>query len=213
MLPPLTLHLCRHGNTFAPGDPVVWVGKGQDLPLVPSGQVQAEGLAQTLKNEGITPELIYCSSLRRTRDFAFIIQQHTAPDCPVIAHSHLDELDYGAWGGLTNEEIAHRFGQHVLDAWQNDALFPAKDQGAWGDTESSVMRKIRDFLQDLAQDCQALPQPPKDVVIISSNGLLRFFLHLVPGAFEEAKRKRTLKLATGGRRILRYDGRAFSFMV
>ncbi|MFM7621912.1 MAG: hypothetical protein ACKO57_02935, partial [Alphaproteobacteria bacterium] len=90
------------------------------------------------------------------------------------------------------------------------ALFPKADQGAWGDTESTIMRRIRDFLQDLSQDCQALPTPPRHVIIVSSNGLLRFFLHLVPGAFEDAKRKHTLKLATGARRILHYDGRDFS---
>ena len=33
----IELLLVRHGNTFAPGDRVVWVGKGQDLPLVESG--------------------------------------------------------------------------------------------------------------------------------------------------------------------------------
>jgi hypothetical protein len=48
------------------------------------------------------------------------------------------------------------------------------------------------------------------VIIVSSNGFLRFFLHVVPGAFEEAKRKNTLKLATAGRRVMRYDGRDFS---
>ena len=210
MLPPLTLHLCRHGNTFSPGEPVVWVGRGQDLPLAPSGRAQAEDLAQTLKNEDVTPDLIYCSSLQRTRDFAFILQNHLAPACPVIAHSHLDELDYGQWGGLSSEEIADRFGQHVLDAWQKDALFPKADQGAWGDTESTIMRRIRDFLQDLAQDCQALPTPPRHVIIVSSNGFLRFFLHVVPGAFEDAKRKNTLKLPTAGRRVMHYDGRDFS---
>ena len=209
MLNPFTLHLCRHGNTFGPDDPVVWVGRGQDLPLVPSGRAQAEALAQTLKAEEAIPDLIYCSSLRRTKEFACILQSHLAPACPVIAHSHLDELDYGQWGGLSSEEIADRFGQHVLDAWEKDALFPKADQGAWGDTESSIMRRIRDFLQDLNQDCQALPTPPQHVMVISSNGLLRFFLHLVEGAFEDAKRKRTLKLPTGGRRVLRYDGRDF----
>ena len=201
----ITMHLCRHGNTFNSGDRVVWVGKGQDLPLVESGKIQAETLSNTLLQENIRPSLIYCSSLQRTRTFAFIIGQKIAPSVPIIAHSNLDELDYGHWGGLTNDEVIERYGKAVIDSWQNDGIFPAPHQGNWGDDLNGVMQKIHQFMDDLRNDLSAISSADQHhhVVIVSSNGLLRFFLKLIPNAFDDAVYNGTLKLPTGGRRILR----------
>ena len=35
------------------------------------------------------------------------------------------------------------------------------------------------------------------VLVVASNGCLRYFLHLVPGAFEEKVAQRQLKIGTG----------------
>ena len=43
----------RHGNTFGPGDKVVWVGRETDLPLVEKGLAQAEAAGQALVRAGL----------------------------------------------------------------------------------------------------------------------------------------------------------------
>ena len=67
------LLFARHGNTFGPGDKVVWVGRETDLPLVDKGLEQAAAAADALKRKGLIPDAIYCASLQRTRRFATIV--------------------------------------------------------------------------------------------------------------------------------------------
>ena len=44
--------LARHGNTFGPGDRIVWVGAQEDLPLVEKGEEQARALGNALRGAG-----------------------------------------------------------------------------------------------------------------------------------------------------------------
>lgn len=66
----MRLILARHGNTFAPGDKVVWAGSTNDLALVETGLKQAHAAADYLIQEKIVPTAIYCSPLQRTKKFA-----------------------------------------------------------------------------------------------------------------------------------------------
>ncbi len=60
------LLLARHGNTFAPGQKVVWVGARNDLSLVESGLAQAHVLAEALEKASVKPDAIYAATLKRT---------------------------------------------------------------------------------------------------------------------------------------------------
>ena len=70
-----TFLFARHGNTFGPGDKVVWVGRETDLPLVEKGLQQAAAAAAAFRRKGLIPEVIYCASLQRTRRFAEIVAE------------------------------------------------------------------------------------------------------------------------------------------
>ena len=70
-----TLLFARHGNTFGPGDKVVWVGRETDLPLVEKGLEQAAAAAEALRRTDLIPDAIYCASLQRTRRFAAIVAE------------------------------------------------------------------------------------------------------------------------------------------
>ena len=65
-----TLIIARHGNTFGPNDTPTRVGAQTDLPLVESGQEQAKKLGTYLKENNLTPEITYCSELKRTIETA-----------------------------------------------------------------------------------------------------------------------------------------------
>ena len=118
------LLLARHGNTFAPGQKVVWVGARDDLPLVESGIAQANILSEVLKNNAIKPNAVYAASLKRTVTYAQIIcDQLNLSQTPVI-DKRLNELDYGDWSGLSNNEIEERYGKDELEGWSK--------YGRWG---------------------------------------------------------------------------------
>ena len=163
-----TLLFARHGNTFDPGDKVVWVGRESDLPLVAKGERQAQALAAALTRKGWRPDVIYCASLRRTRRTAGLIAESLSLPAPVV-DSRLDELDYGAWAGRSNEEIlaADPANQAMMTGWNERDQWP--EQAGWGSRRAEVMAALESFAAErLAED------GPRLSLTVSSNGILRF---------------------------------------
>jgi probable phosphoglycerate mutase len=158
----------RHGNTFAPGDKVVWVGRETDLPLVDRGREQAHEVADALIAAGLVPTAIFCASLRRTRLFAEIVAEAVCPEVLVTPDRRLDEVDYGAWAGLSSEEIAAMpGGAAAAKAWQDSDTWP-KDAG-WRTTREEVQEALESFLEDLPPMGRTARR-----LFVSSNGILRF---------------------------------------
>jgi broad specificity phosphatase PhoE len=163
-----TLLFARHGNTFDPGDKVVWVGRESDLPLVAKGEQQARELAAALARQGWRPGIVYCASLRRTRRTADIVAESLSLPAPIV-DPRLDELDYGAWAGRSNEEIlaADPANPAMMAAWNERDQWP--EAAGWGSRRNEVMAAIESFVADrLAPGGQELP------LVVSSNGVLRF---------------------------------------
>jgi len=185
------LILSRHGNTFGPGDRVFWVGAKNDLPLVEAGIAQAQNLADALVASGITLDAIYCAPLQRTRQYAEIVKRSAHSKAPLIVEERLNELDYGQWSGLNDEEIGKRFGTKDLENWNDSGIWPA--QGGWGKSENDVIEETGSFAKEL------LDAYGKDasVLAVTSNGRLRMFLKLFPDIFADYSRRKMLKVATG----------------
>ncbi len=188
MDPTTELLLARHGNTFGPGDRVVWVGAQQDLALVDRGREQAAELARSLV--GTRPVgAIYCASLARTREHAAIVAETLELPEPVV-DDRLGELDYGSWSGLTNEEIRERFGSAELEEWRQRGRWPAS--AGFGSSEAVVRGEAAAFVADLRAR-----HTGERVLAITSNGRLRYFLDLVEGALDARRRERAFSVATG----------------
>lgn len=184
----IELLLVRHGNTFAPGDRIVWVGKGEDLPLVPSGREQAEALGKSLRSAGWIPSAILSGGLKRQIEHLKIAAPDGSPD-PVQLES-LDEVDYGHWGGLTTDEIIERFGPDEVTAWNERSVWP--HAAGWPETEAQVRARVHALLGRIAEG-----EFGDRVLVCSSNGLLRWFLDAVPGALDSAIGDGTFKVKTG----------------
>lgn len=164
----MKLVLARHGNTFNPEDRVVWTGSSNDLPLVQKGKEQAVAVGKWLRANGIDPDVVFTGSLKRVQDFMNIsIEAADIKRNPII-DVRLNEIDYGAWTGISDEEVIEKFGIKPLDEWRNKSIFPAI---GWGETEESVMRRISTFVAFLKQD-----HINDTVYVVSSNGTLRYFL-------------------------------------
>lgn len=196
----MDLILSRHGNTFGTQDPVVWTGATNDLPLVEKGIEQAGEFAQFLIREKIQPQAIYCGPLQRTSQYAAIIVQKLSLSLEPIIDPRINEIDYGAWTGLTQDQVIARFGKEALKAWDEQSRWPAQDQGNWGSSEAQVIQEVQAFAQDLVADHTA-----KDtVLVISSNGRLRYFLNLIKGGFQKAIEAGEFKVKTGNICKLQY---------
>jgi len=178
----------RHGNTFNPGDKVVWVGRETDLPLVEKGLAQAAAVACALRSADLIPDAIYAASLKRTRRFAEIIAETLGLGAPII-DSRLDELDYGRWAGRTNDEIAKDdpAALAAMDAWNRFDRWP--ETAGWVSRQADVQAAIGQFAVD-----RLTPGGHRRPLIVSSNGILRFLprVLLAPMAQRES-----FKMGTG----------------
>ncbi|WP_431856557.1 histidine phosphatase family protein [Azospirillum sp.] len=170
----MNLIFARHGNTFGPGDKVVWVGRETDLPLVERGEEQAREAAEALRAAGLVPASVTSGTLKRTRGFAGIVRDALCPQVTAVQDPRLDEIDYGAWAGLSSEEIAARPGGTAMaEAWQKEDVWP--DGAGWRSTQAEILDALRSFLDELL----ATAKDGKTRLVVSSNGTLRFVPRLL----------------------------------
>ncbi len=191
--------LCaRHGNTFGPGDKVVWVGRETDLPLVDKGWAQARAFGAALARLDLRPDRIYCASLRRTREFAAGVIEVLGTGAPApLVDDRLDEIHYGAWAGLTAEEIVERDPAAAarLEAWSARDTWPT-DAG-WVTTEPDMRSAIEGFVAEVIAPAGGTNQR---ILVVSSNGVLRF-LPRVLGAASPDHPSYVMKTGHAGRII------------
>jgi len=173
------LFLARHGNTFGPGDRIVWVGAKEDLPLVKSGEAQAARLGESLREHSVLPATIVSGPLKRTRRAAEIIKAITAADVPINIDTRLTEIDYGKWGGKTDDEITSVFGADAISDWRDRHIRP--DNADWRPDEATLKSNAMSVLADMTS--KTGPS-----LVITSNGILRYF-HAAIGFDGDAKVK------------------------
>jgi broad specificity phosphatase PhoE len=185
------LVLARHGNTFEPGQKVVWVGSSNDLALSKRGIEQAGELADACLENGITFDTIMCGPLKRTKEYGRIVQESLKTKRELVIDPRLDEIDYGSWSGLSDEEVIERFGENNFNLWNNFGIWPAACD--WGGTPERMLDEIKDFLSAQAHHLLS----GKNVLAVTSNGRLKFFHAIVCASPNNAHFKDTPKVKTG----------------
>lgn len=187
----MKLVLARHGNTFESGQPAYYVGSQQDLPLVAFGHAQAALLGQALAQHCPHLTAVYTGPLQRMITTAQLALEAMHSPLHSQVDLRLNELDYGAWSGLTSQEVKDRFGVQDYENWERQSKWPT--QAAWGESEGAVIDRIQSFVADL----ETRHAEHEQVCVVASNGCLRYFLTIVPGAFEQYVAQHQLKIATG----------------
>lgn len=171
--------LARHGNTFGPGDKVVWVGAREDLPLVEKGEAQAEALGVALNEADLIPSRIICGPLKRTRRAAEIVAELTGFEGEISIDERLREIDYGSWGGKSCDEIIAEYGETAHRIWNDEHKRPP---GAdWSPDESELRTNALASMMDAAREDRTL--------VITSNGILRYMYGATEGAAADVKVK------------------------
>lgn len=199
----MRLLLARHGNTFGPGDKVVMAGSSNDLPLVQRGGEQAEALGKYLLAQNLVPTVVCAGPLRRQHRTAEIIMECSGIPGEPLKDDRLNEVNYGPWTGLSDDEVIEKFGKNAIENWQKQSQFPEN----WPEQESDVRQRVSDFANDLLKNWI---EDENTVLAVSSNGVLRYFLTLAKGAFEKAVEDGTFKVKTGHLCQMSYTNGAWS---
>ncbi len=150
----LTLVLTRHGLTDR-SDPEQHLGQGIDIGLSAAGRAQAAALAGRIADEHF--DRILASPLRRARETATAV----ARGREVELDPRLKEMDYGAWEGLTYDEIDERDGA-LRARWVAD---PESLACPGGESGADVAARARSFLDDLL--AWAADRPSEDPVVLA----------------------------------------------
>ena len=193
------LLLARHGNTFLPGEKAVFAGSRNDLPLTDEGRAQAKETGLLFARLKAVPSLILTGPLLRTREFGAIAAAEIKGAPAPLIDRRLDELDYGAWAGLTSEEIVSKFGAVELADWNERAQWPKDAQ--WPEDEAAFIEETEGFVAEMRS--RNLPL----ILAVTSNGRLRYFPKSFPGEFERLRDRGELKVKTGHLGLLNLDGR------
>jgi 2,3-bisphosphoglycerate-dependent phosphoglycerate mutase len=189
------LVIARHGNTFSPGDIVTRVGK-TDLPLVASGLEQGRLMGRYLKREGLVPDALFTSSLKRTRQTAEQAQTEMGTALPLRPLTIFDEIDYGPDENRPEEEVIARLGAAALQAWDRDGVVP----DGWKVDPASIIENWMGFAAQVAQD-----YAEKTVLVVTSNGIARFAPYLT-GDFQAFISSHSIKISTGALCVFEYAG-------
>ena len=163
----MKLLLIRHGQTD-------WnlLGKYQgqtDIALSGEGIRQADLLAQNFPVD--TLDIIYTSDLQR----AFMTAERLAEkfSAPLYADKALRELNFGAWEGLTYQEIAERWPQEVKNLFGA----PEKLQIPEGETFLMLQRRAMDKIHEIRAENEG-----KNVAVVAhgaiSKAILTALLHI-----------------------------------
>lgn len=181
------LILIRHGNNFDKGDVVLRVGKDTDLPLSNSGKEQAVLLGKYFKLKNINPDVVFTSNLKRTIQTAEIALKEAGIERPLNKLEIFDEIDYGPDEGKPETEVVARIGQEALDKWAESAIVP----DGWIVNPQKIIQSWKDFGKILEEKYDG-----KTVIVVSSNGVMRFVPHMT-GDFENFAKNNKIKVKTG----------------
>jgi probable phosphoglycerate mutase len=126
----------------------------------------------------------------RTSDYAQIVIDSLRLEIEARVDPRLNEIDYGKWGGLSDAEVQERFGMDKFEDWTLRSRWPSG--AGWRPGEEIVINEVREFFSEIESRHRG-----ETVLVITSNGRLRYFLNLIPGEFERRVASRDFKVKTG----------------
>lgn len=164
MKAPTRLYLLRHGEVESRYHKVF--GGKIDMELSPLGHDQVKAAAGYFRRH--PPEVMYASPMKR-------VQQTLAPLAhwtglkPIVLPG-LREVDFGAWTGLSWDEVYQRFQVSAFD-WLNQL-----ELGAIAEAESTAefRRRVDEALRQMLSH-----SPNKEIAVVAHGGTIRMLLALI----------------------------------
>jgi probable phosphoglycerate mutase len=199
------LIIARHGNTFRPNETPTRVGARTDLSLVE--KEKSINIAKYLMNNGLYPNKIYSSPLKRTMETAEIIKQEMGFALDIAKAPEFKEIDYGPDENKTEDDVLLRLGkqyarehninekeEHLLRQYGKDIIKDWDEKGSvpydWEVDVPSITKSWKNLAHALDDDDIAL--------VVTSNGIIRFAPYILNMAYEEFFKHNSIKVSTGG---------------
>lgn len=180
------LIIARHGNTFAAGEMPRRVGT-TDLPLAQSGLEQGKQLGSYLKNNGLVPDIIFSSKLKRALQTAEQAQYSMKTSLAIQTSEIFNEIDYGPDENQLETQVIERIGESALKEWESEAKVPP----GWLVEPETIIKNWWSFAEKIHNE-----YPDQTCLVITSNGIARFSPYLT-GDFQQFRRFNGIKIATG----------------
>ncbi len=180
------LIIARHGNTFTAKDTPTRVGAHTDLPLVQKGKDQAIALGNHLNESGFKPDIVYSSTLMRTKYTAQLAMRTYDQDTEINELDIFNEIDYGIDENQTEETVIARIGQDAIDDWDNNATPPE----GWNVNPEQIIKNWHSFAEESSLSNN------KTIFIVTSNGIARFAPYIT-NDFKSFSKNHSIKLSTG----------------
>lgn len=158
------LYFLRHGEVEASYHKVF--GGVIDMNLSPLGHEQVKALAKFLR--AAPPDVMYASPMRRVQQTLAPLAEETGLQ-PILMDG-LREVDFGAWTGLSWDDVQARHGVSAF-TW----LTQLED----GTIERA--ETVRDFRQrvEIALDQILAEAPGKNIAVICHGGVIRMLLSIL----------------------------------
>jgi broad specificity phosphatase PhoE len=158
------LYLIRHGEVERAYHRVF--GGRIDMELSPLGHEQVKALARFLR--AAPPDVLYASPMRRVQQTLAPLAEQTGLT-PILMDG-LREVDFGAWTGLSWDEVQNRHGVSAF-TWLNQL-----EEGTIERAET-----VRDFRKrvELSLDQILAEAPGKTIAVICHGGVIRMLLSIL----------------------------------
>lgn len=181
--PPVRLLLVRHGETRANRE-MRYLGS-MDTPLTELGERQAGQVAAALSR--LPVRAVYASPLERAARTGERIA--AALGIAMTAEPRLREQSFGAWEGLTRDEVLDRGAadRELLAGWEADP----DNAPPGGESLAAVAHRVRRLADDLSRG-----HPGDWVVLVSHVGPIKALLCIALAAPLSAARRLFLDPAT-----------------
>lgn len=148
---PVTVVLVRHGATAMTENKGLSGSSEPGPPLAPAGRVQAAQAADAVYRIGLDlwpdvlrPSAVVASPMVRTQETAAAVGRRMG--LPVTVDPAFAECDFGAWQGMTPDEVEAAY-PGELRRWYTDPAFPAAE----GESMAHVGARVGEALARLAE--------------------------------------------------------------
>lgn len=186
------LILVRHGESVANVTPVIG-GMTGDVGLTDRGRQQAELLADRLRAERFTADVLYASTLPRAQQTAQYVSK--ALGLPVLDEVELQELRPGDADGLSTSEWSTRWPGLADGLWRRPFQQFASNGESWA---TFLARAGAGLTEMVARHCG------ERIMIVTHGGVIEASLALVFGLGPTARRV-NFALANTGVTTWRHD--------
>jgi len=164
MKAPTRLYLLRHGEVESRYHKVF--GGKIDMELSPLGHDQVKAAANYFQRH--PPHVMYASPMKRVQQTLAPLAQWTGLKPTILPG--LREVDFGAWTGLSWDQVYERFQVSAFD-WLNQL-----ELGSIAEAESTAdfRRRVDDALRQILSH-----SPNQEIAVVAHGGTIRMILALI----------------------------------